>query len=718
MPIPFPAPAALLPMVVPFLASVLYAHGGSYTPPGTTPVGGGYRGPGDTVPGGAGGGGPTGGSTGPSAPAPGGSGRTGAPTGPSAPAPGAPSGPPANAPPPVTGGPTGPSAAPPGPSAPAGAPGPTTGRGFALEIDTTTWDYWWEFNKDPYLQLRVARRVPVQTGSDDFYLGATRRAAARDTLRPTEDDAVRTVLPALKRVLDTTQQRDITSACMIAMAKIGRDHPDFRLVDVFGERLRRSDQEIRETAALALGIAARNDRESLALLEGLALDDQVGREARGGEAVEPRTRAFATYALGICVRQSASTAQQKRAFAVLRRMVEDQRLNDRHVKIAAIHALGLFDAERRDYASVRLRAEAVQVLEEYMDQPGGPGEQWIQAHCPTAIARLFAHGGGQRQKQRFAAVLDDAARSQRKGRLIAQSCALALGGLVEPYEDEDCEDAAYSRLLLDVSRTHTDALTRNFALLALGQIGGAANRAALLREFEKGGKALRKPWCAIALGVLARAAQDRERESTGRTGGDPMIAATLADELRVAKEPGLIGALAVALGLARATAAAGLLRERLLDGVGKQRMAGYLCIGLALMDERAAIADIRQVMGDAMRRPDLLVQAAVALGKLGDRDTADFLLTHITDAQQNLATLAACASALGFIGDRRSVAPLLRMLDDTALGSLPRAFAAAAVGGVCDRYDLPWNTPLRVGVNYGATVETLTDQRAGVLDIL
>jgi hypothetical protein len=222
----------------------------------------------------------------------------------------------------------------------------------------------------------------------------------------------------------------------------------------------------------------------------------------------------------------------------------------------------------------------------------------------------------------------------------------------------------------------------------------------------------------MALGVLAHATRERQVAAGGAAVPDELLESTLADELRNSRGPGLIGALGVALGLAGATDAAEAMRERLVADVAKEQMAGYLCIGLALMNDRASIDQIHRVMGDALRRPRLLVQAAIALGKLGDRTTAEFLLARMADEHQNLATLAACASALGFIGDRRSIAPLVDKLLDDELGGLARAFAGAALGGVCDRYELPWNTPISVGINYGANVETLTAQTAGVLDIL
>lgn len=208
------------------LSVTLHAHGGQ------------YRGPGDVVPPG---GGSRGGATGrPSGP------TTGGPSGPSAPGPSIPRGP-------ATGGPSGPSG---GPTGAPGRGGPVTGgRGYTPSIDLTGWQFWWEFNKDPFIRLRDAiHKGGPQTGDDNFYLGNTRKIS-KDSLEPTRQDKLN-ILATLKRAMDSTNNVDIITACMIAMAKVGIDHPEFRLYDVFKPHLRSKNQEVRETAALAIGIAA------------------------------------------------------------------------------------------------------------------------------------------------------------------------------------------------------------------------------------------------------------------------------------------------------------------------------------------------------------------------------------------------------------------------------------------------------------------------------
>ena len=228
-------------LCVAFLVTSLCAHGGQ------------YRGPGDVVPPG-----PGGGSAGrPSGP------TTGGPAGPSAPAPAGP----------ATGGPAGPSTGSPrGPRG--GGRGPVTGgRGASLGADLTRWAFWWEFNKDPFIRLKdEINKTGPQTGSDDFYLGSTRKS--HNSLGLNRKDKLN-VLATLRRAMKSTNNKDIISSCMVAMAKVGIDHPDFKLKDVFKSYLNSHNQEIRETAALSLGIAAQTESDELDILIKLALGQEV-----------------------------------------------------------------------------------------------------------------------------------------------------------------------------------------------------------------------------------------------------------------------------------------------------------------------------------------------------------------------------------------------------------------------------------------------------------
>lgn len=666
--------------------------------------GGQYRGPGDVVPPGPGGGRGTGG----------GGPATGGPGGPATPGPAGP----------ATPGPAGPGTG--GPAGPGGGGGPTTGgRGVQLDNDLTRWEFWWEFNKDPYIRLKDSiHSTQVVSGGAEFFLGATRRVDSRDSLAPSEEDKLNVILPALKKAIDSTDQRDINSSCMVAMAKIGRDHPEFKLVDVFAPRLSKNDQEIRETAALAMGIAARGDADSLDLLVGLATDAEAGRKASSQPEVNDRTRSFACYGLGLQAYATTDLEIKRKCFEALKSLVEDSKESNRNIKVAAINGIGLLNVSPEDDAGKALIGDALKTLEGYYMQKLGVGEQLIQAHVPPAISKLLGTDYPDDAlvtgfKKLFADDLRERGKVKRAKDEIFMSCALALGQLCSPVEDEKKDaDAEYAKLLYDTWKNHKDAQTRYFSMLALGQIGGNFCRNLLLKEFPKAGKSLEKPWVAIAMGVYAFEKYEQDKAAGRSVELESEFGRALESALDEVKDPNAVSAFAVALGLCQYTNAADAMRRSLSNNMSKTDLAGYLCIGLALMNDQRSKEDIKRVVGDSVRKPDLLKQAAIALGKLGDKTVADDLQALLVDGDETLAKLSAVASALGFIGDRRTIDQLKRMLQNDQLPPLSRAFAAVALGGVGDKEPLPWNSKIGTNANYRASVETLTDGQAGILDIL
>ncbi|MEM7199314.1 MAG: HEAT repeat domain-containing protein [Planctomycetota bacterium] len=677
-------PAALCAGLLVALAPDAAAHGGK------------YRGPEDIVPPNAGRG------YGNSTPGPKGTGARG-PT-PNTPAPAAPS----------TPGPTGPVTGAPGANPTARGPS-TPGRGVQVGPDLSRWQFWWEFHKDPYINLREAIHAgSITTGSAEFIMGGHRRSEAKDKIAPSETDILKRVLPALKRSLDGTDQRDIVSSCLIAMAKIGKDHESFRILDEMRKRLTSRDQEIRETAALAMGISQMP--EAVPPLVELATDSEHGRKLCDRSAVDHRTRAFSCYALGLIANGTSNPAVKRQCFDALKDVLDRSTKNgvvDRNIPVAAINAMRLVRPNTQGGAKDQaLLDESIQVLWRYYRKDVGRGEQAIQAHVPPAIAQLLGRGGDTdgRFKEAFATAL-----KERHAIEIHQSAIIALGVLAEPGERNE-KDRRYSRALLDYFHAGRDQQARWFSLMALGKIGGDQNRTDLLKAFSKGSKALVKPWAAMSLGVLAH---DAAEAAGDRAAVDDTIGKTLHREIQQVKNPETQAAIAVALGLVRYQGAADTLEKLLRRKRHQDELAGYLCIGLALMDHRRSKDLIQDVVTSSIRRPDLLQQAAVALGKLGDKSvTTELQRMMMDDQNRNVAKLSAIASALGFIGDRRTIDPLIKMMHDESITSLSRAFAAVALGGVADKELLPWNSKIAVDMNYRAAVETLTNQAAGVLDII
>jgi HEAT repeat protein len=586
---------------------------------------------------------------------------------------------------------------------PAGGVSPLTG-GMAPARDETAWQAWWELNKDPFVQPQ-APVVAATTGSDDFFLGR-RRGERPATTAPNAVDVQEVVVPALVALMAKDRNRDVQTACMMALAKIGRSPADVDLDALFVERLARDDQEVRETAALALGVAGR--APALPTLLALVRDEPAGRKLCQRDEVGDRTRAFAAYGLGLFARQSDDPAHKRAAHDALAAVLDAKQPGGRDLRAAAANAMGLIV----DPTQVRHRRLAWQCVDELLawhDRDLGRGDEAIQAHAPVAIGRLLGRGdttAHRRCKERFVAGLLAA---DKRANAMVQSYALALGMLALSPEEAPA-DADVARALQACALQGVDLLARRFATMALGRIGGEANRQWLLTASQRANKNQERPWFGLSLGLVAARAA---------AAGDPddLIARALADDLAAASNVESRTAFALALGLTGWQPAFPLLRDFLRENEVQETAGGYACVALALLGEGSAASLLGEVLERSARRPFVLLQAAVGLGRLGDAD-ATSKLVDMLERSDSLAVLAALANAIGQIGDRRAIPQLVALTKDDEQTKLGRAFAAAALGGVCERFELPWNLPLSRDANYGAPVDTLSNGATGVLDIL
>ncbi|MGA0868977.1 MAG: HEAT repeat domain-containing protein [Planctomycetota bacterium] len=606
-----------------------------------------------------------------------------------------------------------------GPVVPTGtaARGP---MGAPLDDDLTRWTYYWEFRKDSYLGLRAAIQATGTIQFSDTFFMAGGDKDGTDTLLPSTDQLRREVLPALHRALEATSQRDITSSCLVALAKLGLEDKYFDLLPTLRARLTSHDQEIRETAALAMGISQRSGAvpDLIALLQ----DAERGRKLCDRSEVDDRTRAFAGYGLGLVAYGSPSLGVKRIIFEALRDVLQDESIVGRNVPIAVLSGIGLLHLDSQiDPAVDALRAEALATLARFHDADVGVGRQLIQAHVATAAAALLADSrDGDARSAWIERLLGDlrgttaSAGANRRLDALGQSAALALGELAAPHEDGS-PDAHVSEALFDAFERGMDFQTGAFALTALGRIGGTKNVDALLGVLASGTKALERPWAALALGLHEHRRLTREG-SAGRI--DERITKSLEAQLDQVKNPETLAALAISLGLSRARDASPKLRVLLDEHRSKDELAGYICLGLALMGDRSSIPAIREIVQQSARRPQRLIQAAVALGRLGDKSAALALMDQMAGANQNLAVLSSLAFAVGQIGDRRTIPSLVAMVGDDELVDLARAFAVVAIGGVGDKEIEPWSAKIGRLANYRAAVETLFNQASGILDIL
>lgn len=676
----------------------------------STGHGGTYRGPGDTVPPGGGGGG---GGGGPSTPGP---------SGPSAPGPSGPS----------TPGPAGPAA--PGNSGPKG---PTT-QASSAGADLTLWQFWWGFNKDPYLNLKShIHSDSTLTGSDDFFLGHGQKTQARDSMAPSEETIRGTIVPALIQALENETNNDIVTGAMIALAKIGDAQSEdgtSQFEQLIIPFLKDGSQEIAETAAVALGILG--NPNSIDTLISLLEDTESGRRMVGSEAgVNYRTRAFAAYGLGQIGYYTEDPEHRKNIVNTLWKICQSPRESTRDVKVAAVIAMGLVPldiAAATDPAAAPVEGEEEMgpqdrlaqidyLIEFFQDEKNKDRHYLVRAHAPRAIVKLMEGVDDKDLKDRVVdAIAPYVTKRGNVGvRELRQSASLAFGMLGDL--DDDKADKTI-RGALQEAAGNADAQVKNYSVIAMGLVGGRPGdgddptagakdvRKYLLDQLSKG-KTQVKPWAGLAIGVMERGMADNNIDQSSSS------LQSLRMALQKTKTKLEVGAYAIACGIAGDTDSEKILLDK-LDTMSDDDVRGYTAIGLGLMNSVTAIEPIQQVVEKSKYRGELLKQAAISLGLLGDKALVGKLVGMLAEAK-TLTTQAAIASALGFIGDARSVDPLVAMLQDQTKTGAARGFAAVALGIVADKEPLPWNAKFSVDINYRANTTTLTGESGtGLLDIL
>lgn len=612
--------------------------------------------------------------------------------------------------------------------------------------DLAAWQLWWAFNKDAYLNLKSHIGEAVLTGSDESYLSHGSSNAARDTLRVSEETIRGVIVPRLLEALRTEKSVDIESSCMIALAKIGdavTEDGRSPMAEAIQEFLASGNQELSETAAVALGILA--NRANIALLTAVLDNDGTKLRTLGVQqsgSVSVRTRAFAAYGLGL-IGCKACSDDRVAINATLRRILEGEgkTMAQRDIQVACLTSLGLSpleidsregaaDLTRSTFspASLASRQDQLHYLLAYFAD--NSNNALIRAHAPTAMARLLSTND---------VPADFAFRTAVAARLMAslsknstdqvamqQSCALALGVIGDC--DEDPTDRAIRASLMHVKDELVDQQTRNFALIALAQASGRPGRGIgdplygldcedkqensrwfLLNEMSKGKHGVRA-WSGIAIAVMERAIEDAHQASSG----DVKVA--LRGALAEARSPSDIGAFAIACGLGRDRGSKEILLSN-LDAVRDAEARGYTAIGLGLMEEQSASVPIREVVKKSKYSAELLKSAAIGLGMLGDENLVPELVKMLASST-GLASQAAISSALGTIGDARSVDPLIQLTRNQDVPALVRAFGAVALGIIADKEPFPWNAKIGVNSNYRANTASLTDQKGGILDIL
>ena len=646
-----------------------------------------------------------------------------------------------------------------GPAPPAmpRSPTPTSGAASTNTGPLTSWAWWWEFQREPFLEIKGhIYEEGTRTGDDGFYLGAGARRTSLASRRPVRSEVWGEVVPALVEALEQGSNDQITGS-LIALARIGRDGEITQRAElerVIQPFLGASNQEVAETAAAALGILG-NEGSALLLSE-ILLDTQAGRRvaaASSSSGVSLRTRAFAAYSLGLLGHRTENPDVRRYIVHKLARALDQDDAVTPDLGVACVIALGrvalpvagtLADGDRDGYGDGRgLPATAsreAQVLFLLEILGAKETDRIVRAHVPTSLGLLLAvppsvaSPSASQVRSPVASpvasmvsleerVIEEllACIEARQGSTneLAVSCVMALGTIAD--NDEDGLDRRVRATLMDLEKHTSDRLARHTALLAAARVaarpgespegGGVADvRKELLSRLARSAPDTRR-WSALALALLERGLAEEGHVPSFES------AEILRRYLDEARSPEDVGAGAIACGLLRDREATEVLLGQ-LESESQDTARGYVALGLAMVEAREALEPLRAMVRRATYRPTLLREGAIALGLLGDRTVVGLLLEQLRVAD-SLSAQASIAQALGRIGDAQAVQPLLEMLRDEELTDRARAFAAVALGVVADGDRLPWTTILAIGTNYGAAPATLFDQAGfGILNIL
>lgn len=592
------------------------------------------------------------------------------------------------------------------PPQPANGAKPGITSGGAIGSDLSTWVFWWEFNKDRFLNLRSkVAEIAIATEGAGPLLGLGAGAGRIPSLLPTMRQKKNIIVPELLRLLSEEENTDIATASMIALAKVGIQVENCEAA--FTRLLDAPSQEVRETAALSLGIL--KDERALPLLESLLADDQDGRKVTGGSEVPPRTRTFAAYGLAMVGHETKEQMVKERVAETLYRTLVEDASAIKDIRVACVVGLGVLELKDPSLMVHRLGG----ILDEDRMSP------LVLAHIPNAMAKLMrtlpgAHPERDAAIDRFLAIL--APRSKRSA-FLKMSAVQALG--MAAVADDPRNSEIFDTLVRQ-SKKAKNVQVKNFTAISMAYLGVAdpALRPKTIRflsgKMRKSSTSYRQ-WSGLSLGVMAYLL-DKKGAAMPQTTMDVTLS-----RFRDAKSPEEKSAYAIALGLMRYAPAKEHLLHSLMESRDTQ-FRGYAALALGMLDAREYGKDLSVLVGQSQRKPDLLRQASIGLGLMKDRNALSLLLGYLepeSGRRPRLAVLSSVATAIGFIGDKASVTPLIDTMGNDRLTPLGRAFAAVALGMVADKDLLPWNSMFSGDLNYRASVSTLVDQATGtgILDI-
>lgn len=593
----------------------------------------------------------------------------------------------------------------PGGGAPSGGtttqPGKKAAGPKALSYES--WMFWWAYNKDVILQLKSALKQfekGIQSGSAIGSFGRKHDRNKSDTATPTEEKILNVVLPALEKANDSKLHFDIQAGAVIALGKVGSTQPKHSariakaLIDIMKNKDGSSHFSVEESGALALGLLQNKDEGILTALCDTLTDGRARQ----------RTRAFAAIALGL-LEVAKDDAGYELVTETLRSIMKSSKEAQQDVQVCALIGMGLS-------GDVVFVDELLPMVKDSRAYKTTKLNDVVRSYAAAAIGKIGSRNPDVARKE----VIDVLKRAMTgKGAHTVRSAVIAYGQIGQQAGLEAGIMADMVKALAYVAN-RGEGQAQNYALIALGKIGGAAQDlslrnkvyATLSRAMTKG-SFTGKPFAGLALGLMGRTMSGKSADTAKESIRDAVRYEF--DNYRGA--PTNRGAYAIALGMLKDKKSVPAMIKVLADRGEERKLRGFVAVALGMIGDGSAKKAIKDALMEKQDR-DLRVDTAVAAGLIGDSSAIAALVSILNEDKVSLFVQGSVTLALGSIGDARAIDPLVKIVQDGRTPDLNRALAAVALGNLGDRNDVPVLSRLSEDVNYRATINSVQE----VLSIL
>ena len=539
------------------------------------------------------------------------------------------------------------------------------------------WQVWWELNKEWYLGLARRDQLPGREASGEGGPFLGKRTRPDPSARPFGADLrVRLIRPDLQLLLEDDKVV-VRSAAAQALGLLG----DAGAAESLVAAVRDSNTDVQDTAALALGMLG--NKNVVAVLREVIFPDARNPEA--GVRPERRTdrlRATAALALGL--------AGDPEARSVL--IAATARREARDLRAAAVLGLGLLGDRASEAFLVKLYNAPKTGIQMQAVIAGALGHHSGAAACEQLLKAIKSKKSEIRRSAALALGhivlrttnldrLEDALENRQKAREMAPEARKKLEAYIKELEEParaerelvERFDLARRRALSHAAFEDPEYVVRQFACVALGQVGLPEDRARLVRLLDHEILELR-PFAALGLGILGGRGHDE----------DGAVARILLTAFEKERRLDHKVAFAVALGL-RGWGEAAPAVLKALKATSEPLSRSYYAMALAMLAYREALPEVVNVMLQ-VREKDELQQTAMAYGLLATGRSADELVKVLqtSKSQYDRAQAAVGLALFGRSADLRMLSGYLRSTENP---SVERAFVAEGIGMAGDARD-------------------------------